>query len=870
MADDKTPVEGEIINDRIQNRSIEQEMEESYLQYSMSVIVSRALPDVRDGLKPVQRRILYVMGQSGLRPTAKYKKSATVVGEVMGNYHPHGDASIYDTMVRMAQPWSMRYEMVDGQGNFGNMDGDPAAAYRYTEARMARPADEMLSDIDKDTVDFRPNFDDSKQEPSVLPARFPNLLLNGQIGIAVGMATSIPPHNLNEIVDAIVELIDNPDATLEDLLKHVKGPDFPTGAVAYGGESMKQAYATGRGSVTIRGVAEIEDRPGRKGAYRIVITQVPYAVRPDGIVEKIAELVTKDKKIQGIADLRNESARGEIKIVVDLKKDAYPKKVLNQLYKMTQLQSSFHYNMLALIDGIQPQVLGLRDILTEFIKHRQVVVRRRTEFELKKAEARAHILEGLKIALDNIDRVIEIIRSSATTEAASRDLMKEFKLSEIQTKAILAMQLRTLVGLERQKIEDELAELMKLIGELKAILADESKILAIIKDELTDIKERYGDKRRTKMIGSELGSFNEEDLIADEEVVVTRTSGGYIKRSLASEYRKQGRGGKGKRGMVTKEEDVIEQVIFATTHDPLLIFTTKGRVFKLKTHEVPAAGLSAKGIAAVNLLQLQPEEEISMLIKLPKKIVKDCYLFMATVQGTIKKTPFKDYDNIRTSGIIAIKLVEGDMLKWVRVTNGDNEIVMSTMLGRSIRFHEKDARPMGRTARGVRGIRLKPEDKVIAMDVVVERSNILVVSENGYGKKTNISQFTAHKRGGVGIKSAVVSAKTGNLRAVRTVTDEVKEVILISKGGQTIRLGIKDISTMKRATQGVRIMKLNGDDKVASITFVTEVPEEDSKDSDPKKKDTSKKADSKKPSKAKAPAKKAEPKATKASKSKKK
>ena len=818
------PATGLIVDDtqsQVSPRTIEEEMEESYLQYSMSVIVARALPDVRDGLKPVQRRILYVMNESGLRPTAKHRKSATVVGEVMGSYHPHGDTAIYDTMVRMAQPWSLRYQLVDGQGNFGNLDGDPPAAYRYTEARMAKASEEMLADIDKDTVDFRPNFDDSKQEPSVLPAKLPNLLLNGQVGIAVGMATSIPPHNLGELVDATVELIDNEEATLDDLLKHVKGPDFPTGAVAYGGEPLRRAYATGRGSVVMRSVADIEER-GKKGLYRIVVTEIPYAQNKAALVEKIADLV-RDKKITGVSDLRDESARGVVRIVVDLKKDAYPKKILNQLYKMTPLQSAFHFNMLALIDGIQPRILGLEEILKEFIKHRQKVVRRRTEFELKKAEARAHILEGLSIALDYIDEVIKVIRGSQTAEEAQKGLMTKFKLSEIQSKAILAMQLRRLTGLERKEIEDELAELRQLIKDLKAILSDEKSILAIIKDELLEIKEKHGDTRRTKIYKSELGKMSDEDLIPDEPVVVTVTSGGYVKRTQEAEYRKQGRGGKGKRGMATKEEDIIEHLVYASTHDYLLFFTNRGRVFRIKTHEVPQAGLTARGIAIVNLLQLQPEEVVTSVVKHTEdKSGGYKNIFMATVQGVVKKTPIEQFKNVRQSGLIAIGLADGDELKWIRFTNDDNEIVISTMDGQAIRFHESDVRPMGRNARGVRGIKLRPGDKVIGMDIVRDNSNIFVISENGYGKRTAIKQFTPHRRGGVGIKSAVVNTKTGKLVSVKSLTDEYNEVIIISTQGQAIRLGLNDISAMGRTTQGVRIMRLNSGDSVAAAALVVE------------------------------------------------
>ncbi|MCA9301676.1 DNA gyrase subunit A, partial [Candidatus Saccharibacteria bacterium] len=775
------------------------------------------LPDVRDGLKPVHRRILYTMNRDGLRAGSKHRKSATVVGAVMGDFHPHGDTAIYDSMVRLAQPWSLRYPLIDGQGNFGSMDGDEAAAMRYTEARMARPADELLVDIDKDTIDFRDNYDGRLQEPVVLPAKLPNLLLNGQIGIAVGMATNIPPHNLGELVDACIELIDNKEATIDDLLTHVKGPDFPTGATVYGGAPMKQAYLTGRGSVVMRAVANIEET--KKGRHQIIITEVPYGVNKATLIEKIAELV-KDKKIAGIADLRDETARGSVRVVIELKKDAYPKKLLNQLYKQTTLQSSFNFNMLSLVDGIQPRILGLQDMLQEFIKHRQKVVRRRTEFELRKAKERAHVLEGYKIALDNIDAVIKTIRSSKTQEEAEKGLIKQFKLSEIQAKAILAMQLRRLTGLERQAIEDELNELMKIIAKLEAILADEEEILKIIKTELLEMKERFGDERRSKIINHELGKFSDEELIPEEQVVVTVTSENYIKRSLASEYRRQNRGGKGKRGMATKEEDVIEHVVLASTHDFLLFFTNKGRVFRLKTYEVPAAGLNAKGVAAVNLLQLHPEEVVTAVIKHDPKH-KTGYLFMTTKQGTVKKTKLEDYNNIRTSGLIAIKIDEGDDLKWIRVTTGDDEVVISTSLGQAIRFHENDVRPMGRTARGVRGVRLKAGDVVVGMDIVQESSSIFVISEKGYGKRTKIAQFSPHKRGGVGIRSAVVNTKTGNLISVKSLTDETPEVIIISTAGQTIRLGLKDIPQLGRTTQGVRIMRLADGDGVASIALVS-------------------------------------------------
>ena len=804
----------------VELRTVEDVMEDSYLRYSMSVIVARALPDVRDGMKPVHRRILYSMDKNGWRPGSKFVKSARITGDVMGKYHPHGDVAIYDAMVRLAQDWSTRYLLVDGQGNFGSMDGDPPAAQRYTEARMAKAGAAMLEDIDKDTVPFRDNYDGSEQEPEVLPAKLPNLLLNGQIGIAVGMATNIPPHNVSEIIDATVQLIDNPESTIDDLLEHVKGPDFPTGGIIYGKDSIKTALATGKGGVVVRGVASIEEN--KKGLQQIIISEVPYGVNKASLMEKIADLY-KEKKIAGIRDLRDETARGVVRVVIDLKKDAYPKKLLNQLYKLTPLQQTFHYNMLALIDGIQPRVLGLLDILQEYIKHRQVVIRRRTEFELRKAKDRAHILEGLKIALDHIDEVIKTIRASQTTDEAQEKLMKQFKLSEIQAKAILAMQLRTLTGLQRQEIENELAELHKLIAELESILADEKKVLKIIKTELLDMKKLFGDERRTKVIPNELGKMSDEDLVPDEQVVVTLTSANYIKRSPIADYRRQNRGGKGKKGMATREEDVIEHVVNASTHDFLLFFTNKGRVFRLKTYEVPAVGLNAKGIAIVNLLQLQPEETVSSVINVSKTSAGG-NLLMCTVRGVVKKTPFEQYQNVRQSGLIAINLDDGDELKWIRMTDGNNEVVISTQQGQAIRFHEKDARPMGRVSRGVRGIRLRAGDKVIGMDIVEKDSSIFVISDQGYGKRTKIAQFTAHARGGVGIRSAVVNSKTGNLVGVKTLSgDDTQEAIIISKNGQTIRLGLKDIPELGRATQGVRIMRLNEDDKVVSLALVDKI-----------------------------------------------
>jgi DNA gyrase subunit A len=822
--DENTPIEGEIVTNTtiathsrvVEDRTVEDVMEDSFLRYSMSVIIDRALPDVRDGLKPVHRRILFSMGEQGMRPGTKFTKSARIVGDVMGKYHPHGDTAIYDSMVRLAQEWTMRYTLVDGQGNFGSMDGDPAAASRYTEARLDKVGNELLTDLDKDTVDFRDNYDGSEQEPVVLPAKLPNLLLNGQIGIAVGMATSIPTHNLGELVDATIYLIDNPETTtLDDLLKHVKGPDFPTGAIVYGGAPMKQAYQTGRGSVVIRAVANIEET--KKGRSQIIVTEMPFAVNKATLIEKIAELV-RSKKITTISDLRDESARGSVRIVIELKKDAYPKKVLNQLFKLTSLQTSFHYNMLALIDGIQPRILGLQEILSEFVKHREVVVRRRTEFELRKAKERAHILEGYKIALDHIDEVIKTIRASRTSEDAEAALIEKFKLSIIQAKAILAMQLRRLTGLERDAIENELKELIELISKLEAILADKQEILRIIKEELLEMKEKYGDKRRSQMINYELGKFSDEELIPEEESVILLTAENYIKRTLVSEYHRQHRGGKGKRGMATKAEDVIDQLIPASTHDYLLFFTNRGRIFRLKAYEVPAASLATKGVAAVNLLQLQPEEKITSIIRHEKNASDDGYLFMATTKGTIKKTPLKEYANIRTNGLIAIKLDDGDDLRWIQKTTGDNDVIISTSAGQAIRFNEKDARPMGRTARGVRGVRLRPNDKVVGMDIVDDDNRkLLVISENGYGKATKVSNFPSHKRGGVGIKAAVVTAKTGPIIAVHTLEPNAKEVLLISNEGQAIRVGLKDIPTLGRTTQGVRIMRMREGDKVASL-----------------------------------------------------
>lgn len=815
--------------DGVEELTVENVMEDSFLRYSMSVIIDRALPDVRDGLKPVHRRILYAMYKNGWRAPHATVKSARIVGEVMGKYHPHGDSSIYDAMVNLAQPWKMRYTLVEGQGNFGSMDGDDPAASRYTEARMDKVGAELLADIEKETVDFRDNFDGTEKEPVVLPAALPNILLNGQMGIAVGMATNIPPHNLGEVVDATVALIENPEASLEDLMKHVKGPDFPTGAEVYGGAPMKQAYATGKGSVTIRAVANIEER--KNGRFNIVITEVPYGMSKEGFIEKVRQLVL-DKKLTHIADARDESARGKIRVVVELKKDAYPKKILNQLYKMTDLQTNFHYNVLALVNGIQPRIMGLKEILAEFVKHRQKVIRRRTEFDLRKAKERAHILEGLKIALDNIDEVIKTIRESY--DDADKRLMERFGLSEIQAAAILAMQLRRLQGLERDKIEAELQELMTLIAKYEEILADEAKILNVVKEELLVMKEKYGDKRRSKIFNHELGKFSEEELIPEEESVILLTAENYIKRVSQTDFRRQNRGGKGKRGMTTKEEDVISQILTTNSHDYLYIFTSQGRMFKMKAYEVPQASLTAKGTAAVNLLNMHPDEKITEIIKYNEDNQQsddksddeaDEYLFMATKNGTIKKTAMKNYANVRSNGLITIKLDPGDELKWVKPTTGKNDIIISTSAGQAIRFNEADVRAMGRSAMGVRGMRLRPKDEVVGMDIVTDpKQKLIAVSANGYGKSTLVANFPTHKRGGVGIKVAAVTAKTGPIVAVHTLDPEASEVIMMSSNGQAIRVAVKDIPTLGRATQGVRIMRMAEGDTVASIGIV--LPEE--------------------------------------------
>lgn len=816
----------------VKQQSIVNEMQTSYLDYAMSVIVARALPDVRDGLKPVHRRILYAMWHdTGVRPGTKYKKSAAVVGDVLKSYHPHGDVAVYDTLVRMAQDFSMRYPLVDGQGNFGSMDGDSAAAMRYTESRMAHIAAELLIDIEKETVPFRDNYDASTTEPSVLPAKIPNLLINGQQGIAVGMATSMPPHNLTEVCDATITLIDKPESTVDDLMEHIKGPDFPTYGVIYGGDDIKNAYATGRGRVVVRAVADIVER---KNSHSIIVSEIPYQVNKSDLIEKIADLV-KLKRIEGISDIRDESDRKEgVRIVIDLKNNAFPKKILNRLYDLTSMQTVFHFNMLALVDGIQPRILTLKEILEEFVKHRQVIVRRRTEFDLKKAKERAHILEGLKIALDNIDEVIKVIRGSETRQVAHAALMKKFGLSDIQSTAILEMRLQTLVGLERDKIEEELKEKYALIAELEDILAKPERILAIIKDELNYIKDKYGDKRRTKVIASNLKAFNAEDLIPNEQVVVTLTRGNYIKRVPVETYRSQGRGGKGVIGMETKEEDVVEHLISTWTLHDLMLFTNKGRIFRTKVYDLPAGSRTAKGSAIVNVLQIGPDEKVTTILAFdPKEKSQFKYLTMGTKRGVVKKTEITAYDNVRKTGMIAIKLNSDDQLKWVKRSSGKDSVILASRDGQAIQFSEADIRPMGRSAAGVRGIRLRSDDEVISMDVInpepvmsTEKKkkeiepDLLVVLENGLGKKTPISSFRDQSRGGVGIKAAKVTDKTGPVVEALVSYGDIGDILIISHQGQTIRMPLKSVKRLGRDTQGVTLMRLNGKDRVASVSLI--------------------------------------------------
>ncbi len=814
----------EKVNKNIKVQEITKEIQQSYLDYAMSVIVARALPDVRDGLKPVHRRILYSMWSTGLRANTRFRKSATVVGEVLGKYHPHGDTAVYDTMVRMAQDFSLRYPLVNGQGNFGSIDGDSPAAYRYTEAKLAAIAEEMLLNIEKDTVDFVPNFDGQHKEPVVLPAALPQLLLNGSMGIAVGMATNIPPHNLNELVDGIVYLIDNPQTSIEKLTEFIKGPDFPTGGIIYGKESILEAYKTGRGKILMRSKANIIET--KTGFFQIIITEITYATNKSTLIKKIAELV-KSGKIVGIKNLRDESDKDGIRIVVDLKKEAFPQKVLNKLYSLTDLQKNFGVNMLALINGIEPQVLNLKTILEEYIKHRKIVIVRKTKYELAKALDRAHILEGLKMALDNIDEVIKTIKQSSTKEIAHKNLRKKFKFSERQASAILDMRLQTLAGLERQKIEDELAEKKKLIIELEAILKSEEKILNIIKDDLIRIKEKYGDARKTKVIKANVGEFKQEDLIPNEEAIITISKNGYIKRMNPSVYRVQKRGGKGVKGATTREGDAIRKVLSVMTHANLLFFTNTGKIFQTKAYEIPESTRISKGQSIVNFLSLSQEESITAIIasNQNKKENKSQYLIMVTEKGTIKKSRLSEFENVRRSGLIAIKLDKEDALRWVKTTTGSDEAIIVTQKAQAIHFKESDVRCMGRNAAGVRGIRLKKEDKVIGMDVVFKGqkgNQLLVISENGYGKRTKLKSYKIQKRGGSGIKTASITAKTGKLIGSNVVNENNLEgdIILTSLHGQIIRIPLKSISLLNRATQGVRVMKSQKDDQVGALTVL--------------------------------------------------
>ncbi|AFA46820.1 DNA gyrase subunit A [Acetobacterium woodii] len=800
--------------DRIKSINIEEEMKTSYIDYAMSVIIGRALPDVRDGLKPVHRRIIYAMSQLGLTPEKTFRKSARIVGDVLGKYHPHGDSSVYDAMVRMAQEWSIRYLIVNGQGNFGSVDGDSAAAMRYTEAKMGKIAAELLRDINKETVDFVPNFDESETEPSVLPSKYPNLLVNGSSGIAVGMATNIPPHNLGEIIDGTIAFIDDQDITIDELMKHIKGPDFPTAGIVLGKSGIKSAYRTGRGRIKVRGKVDIVTT--KKGKKQIVITEIPYMVNKSKLVEKIAELV-KEKKIEGISDLRDESdLKKGMSIIIDLKRDANETIILNQLYKHTQLQETFGVIMLALVNN-EPKVLNLKEILFHYIEHQKEIITRRTIFDLKKAKARAHILEGLKIALDHIDEVIKLIRAAADGKVAKEQLIERFDLSEIQAQAILDMRLQRLTGLEREKIEEEYKELMVTIAELEAILANGQLVLNIIKEELLEIKEKYGDKRRTSF-DIDVEDFEIEDLIEEEEVVITMTHIGYVKRITADNYRSQKRGGKGITALSTRENDFVEHLFTTTTHHYLMFFTNLGKVYRLKAFEIPEGGRTARGTAIVNLLPLEDGEQIATMIPV-KEFTADKYLIMATKQGIIKKTDLTEYDTSRKNGIIAINLREDDELINVRLVEQDEEIVMGTQCGYAIRFNSEEVRPISRTSIGVRGIDLREDDVVVGMDIVKEELFVLCVSENGYGKLSASDLYRPQKRGGKGVQTYKVTKKTGELVGFCVISRD-GEIMMINNQGVVIKLEGNDITAVGRNTQGVRLMKLKSDESIATISKV--------------------------------------------------
>ena len=817
-------------NEKIIPINIEDEMKTAYIDYSMSVIVSRALPDVRDGLKPVHRRVLYGMTELGLASNRPYKKSARIVGEVLGKYHPHGDSSVYDTMVRMAQDWSLRYPMVDGQGNFGSIDGDPPAAMRYTEARMRKIAEDMLSDIDKDTVDFRPNFDESLSEPTVLPARIPNLLVNGAAGIAVGMATNMAPHNLTEVINGTVAYIDDKNITIEGLMEHVKAPDFPTGGTIYGTEGVKNAFETGKGRIVMRGKAEFD--VSKSGREQIVITEVPYQVSPSQIIVKAVDLVN-DKVIEGISEVRDESGRQGLRIVFDLKRDAIPNIVLNKLFKYTPLQTSFSVNNIALVNG-RPEMLNLKDMIHHYVDHRHEVVVRRTKYLLKEAEKRAHILEGLIIALDNLDAVIKLIRASKNAEDARNGLMKEFELSQIQAKAILDMRLQKLTGLEIEKVRAEYAELMATIADLKDILSDESRRMQIIKDDLLEMKSKYGDDRRTN-IEFDAGEINIEDLIANEEMVVTISSMGYIKRTPLTEYKSQSRGGVGNKGVKHRDKDFVEHLFVTMTHNYILLFTDQGRCFWMKVYEIPEGSKVSQGRAIQNLINIPSEDTVRAFVATgnlkDEDYVNNNYIVMCTKNGTIKKTSLEQYSRPRTNGINAITIREGDQLLEAKLTNGTAEVLLAKKSGKAIRFNESGVRPMGRTASGVRGVRLEnDQDEVIGMICVNESedndTSIMVVSEKGYGKRTDIGDYRITGRGGKGVKTLSVTEKTGSLIAIKDVTDE-NDLMIITRNGIAIRMKMEDVRVMGRATQGVRLIKIRDNDNIASVARVPKVEEEE-------------------------------------------
>lgn len=810
---------------KIESRQIETEMEQSYLDYAMSVIISRALPDVRDGLKPVHRRILYAMWEQKLFYSSGRVKSAAVVGEVMKSYHPHGDAAIYDTLVRMAQDFSMRHTLISGQGNFGSLDGDSPAAMRYTEVKISKICEEMLWDIEKETVDFQSNYDDTKKEPKVLPAKLPNLLINGSMGIAVGMATSIPPHNLGEVIDAILALIDNSEIEIDELLEKIQGPDFPTGGQIYGHEDIKTAYATGRGKILLRGTCEIVEKKG--GGSQILVSEIPYQVNKSELILKIAELV-KLKKLEGISDIRDESDRKEgVRIVIDLKSSSYPKKILNRLYELTPLQTYFHYNLLALTeDGIVPKILTLKGVLKEYIEHRKIIVRRRSEFNLKVARARAHILEGLLKALSQIDKIIETIKKSQDRDTAFKNLIKKFKLTEIQSNAILEMRLAVLAALERKKLETEYQEKLELIKKLENILQSPQKILEIIKKELGELKEKYATSRLTKIYKQRIGQFQAEDLIPQEQVIVTLSEGSYIKRIPVTSFKAQGRGGKGVLGQELKEEDVVSQMIVTNTLDDIMFFTDRGRVFTSKVYDLPAGSRISKGSALVNVLQISPSENVTAVISIPKDKSADKFFVMSTEKGMIKKTPVGAYQRVRKTGLIAIKLRADDSLKWVKTSSGTDQTIEITQAGQAIMFSEEDVRAMGRAAAGVRAIKLRAGDKVMAMDVVKDdNDDLMIVTENGLGKRTSLKNFREQNRGGYGLRAAKVTGKTGKVISAQIVKNLPADVIIASKSGQVIRMALSSVKKLGRDTQGVRLMRFKGKGGVATVSVIYKTKE---------------------------------------------